>query len=135
MSRCLALCEGRDSDLAHVDLSGALGELPLRLGELLRPERELCAALFELALAVRPRGRLSRGELLLAPRQVGAHPLELIGLSRARAAAPVPHRREPAALGPKSPEPPSDAPLPERELPLDPFQLPLPDRDRRSPFP
>ena len=46
--------------------------------------------------------RLARGELLLAPRQIGLHPLDLLGLPGT--GAPVLHRREPAALRPKSPE-------------------------------
>ena len=96
------------------------------------------APLFELGLRaaelVIPSGdcRLARGEVLLAPSQVGLHPLDLFGLPRIGEA--VPHGREPAAFGAESPEPPPEAPLTQREFPLYPLELALADRDRRRPL-
>jgi len=69
---------------------------------------------------------------MLAPRQIGPHPLELLGLPGI--GAPVLHRREPAAFRAESPKPPTEAPLTQRELPLHPRELPLADRDRSGPF-
>ena len=118
---------------ARVEVRGlALEAVPLLRLRALAPLLEL--GLRAAKLVVSPgRVRLACGELLLAPRQVGPHPLDPLDL--AGIGAPVLHRREPAALGAQSPEPPSKTPLTEDELPLHLLELTLADRDRSGPFP
>ena len=110
----------------------ALDPLPLLGLRALAPLLEL--GLRATKLVVSPAHvRLARGELLLATRQVGPHPLDLLDL--AGIGAPVPDRREPAAFGAQRPEPPSQTSLPKDELALHPLELPFADRDRGGPFP
>ena len=103
------------------------------------PDRGALAPLLELGLPApnllgSPReGRLASGELLLSPRHVGPHPLDLLDL--AGTGAPVLHRREPAAFCAESPKPPTEAPLTQREFPFHPLELALANRDRSGPFP
>jgi len=146
------LDDGCDRDLPHVDLARPIGELLLRCDELLVPPLDLREPLLELgsagievdrfafdalavddlpAIALLPELALGPLELVLAPLQVGAHALELLSLRGI--GAPVPHRREPAALSTKGAQPPAETPLTQRELLLQLIELPLSDGDRSRP--
>src|SRR4029453_16215236 len=126
-----------------------LRELLLRLGELVVAALEIREALLEVALlpaeigrsalGLRPAKRLgfpralhlAGSELLLAPRQIGPHPLDLPYLTGI--GEPVLDRREPAPLGAQRPQPPPQPPLAERELPLHLLELALADGNSRPP--
>src|SRR5262245_13561934 len=92
-------------------------------------ELGLCAA--KLVTQSRHLG-LARCQQLLAPSQLGLPACDPLGLGRV--GEPVPDRREPAPLGAQGPDPPTETPFAQRELPLGPVELPLAHGDRGGPF-
>jgi hypothetical protein len=71
---------------------------------------------------------LGASQIVLAAGEVGSHAVELLGLRRI--GAPVPHRREPAALGSQRSQASAETPLAQRELPLQLLELAFAHRDR-----